>query len=146
MTPLVGFLCFLLLTVALLGGVVLTGRAKRRRVHVPLVAATLVSLGTTIFFAERVGRLFDLDSAGVITPIHLALAKLTTFAYLLPLVTGIWTTRRPAMFRWHRRFAYAVVALTLATAATGTWMLLGARRMPALGVEAGAQVHAPRAQ
>lgn len=131
MSPLAGFVLFLLLTVGLLLAVVLTGRAARRRAHVTLVLSTLASLATTIVFAERLGELYDLRAAGAITPIHLALAKATTVAYLLPLVTGVWTTRRPRMLVWHRRCAYLVVALTLACAVTGTWMLLASDPLPA---------------
>lgn len=129
-SPVVGFAAFLGLTILLLVAVVLTGRAAVRRLHVFLVGTTVVSLGVTIVFAEALGDLYDLEAAGAITPIHLTLAKVTTLAYLLPLVTGLRTWRRPDFRRWHARAAYAVLALTVATAVTGTWMLLASERLP----------------
>lgn len=131
MSPLGGFIGCLSLTVALLVGVTLTGRAARRRAHVTLVICALASLGVTIYFAEELGEHYDLEAAGRITPVHLALAKVTTLAYLLPLVTGYLTTRRAELLRWHRPCAYLVLCLTLLTAVTGTWMLLAAERLPA---------------
>ena len=63
---------------------------------------------------------------------HLAIAKLTTLAYLAPLVLGFMTTRDRKWFPWHRRAAYTVLLLTLLTTITGTWMLLAAERLPAV--------------
>jgi hypothetical protein len=128
-----GFVGFLLVTLALLGAVVWSGLKARRRVHIPCVAATLAALGITIYYAEKMGHHYDLASAGRITPVHLALAKLTTLAYLVPLTTGALTLRNAAWRPRHRLFALLVLALTVATAATGTWMVLAAERLPALG-------------
>ena len=124
MTPPVGFVTFLLVTVALLGAVVVTGRAARRRAHLTLVAITVVSLGTTIWFAEKLGELYDLEAAGWITPVHLTLAKLTTLLYLAPVITGVMTLRNAVHRPKHRAMAWTVITMTLLTAATGTWMIL----------------------
>ena len=126
MTPLVGFATFLLLTVALLGGVTITGLLAKRRIHLTLVALAVSSLGVTIYFAEQLGRLYNLDAAGWITPFHLGLAKLTTLAYLAPLITGLRTLKHPKWRPWHRACAFVVLTLTLATAATGAWMVASA--------------------
>jgi hypothetical protein len=133
MTAEVGFVAFLVLTLALLAAVVRTGFAARRRAHVACVVATLLSLGATIVFAERMGRHYDLAAAGWIFPVHLLVAKLTTFAYLAPVVTGVLTWRDARWRRRQRVCAFAVLALTVATAITGTWMLLAAERLPAPG-------------
>jgi len=125
-----GFVLFLVLTVGLLGVVVWTGLHARRRLHLCCVAATLAALGVTIYFAERMGRHYDLSSAGWITPVHLALAKLTTVLYLAPLTTGVLTLRDAAWRRRHRVCAFVVVGLTVLTAVTGTWMILAAQRLP----------------
>ena len=77
MSPTLGFILFLAVTLALLGGVVVTGLQARRATHVKFVIAAVASLGVTIYFAERLGELYDLASAGRITPIHLFLAKTT---------------------------------------------------------------------
>lgn len=133
MTPERGFVAFLALTLALLAAVVWTGLHSRRRVHLPCVAATLLALGLTIFFAEQMGANYDLSSAGLITPVHLWLAKATTVLYLAPLVTGVLTIRDPRWRLRHRVCAFVVLALTVATAVTGTWMLLAAERLVAAG-------------
>lgn len=129
MSPELRFLLFLGLTLALLGVVVATGLRARRRVHLSAVALAVLSLGTTIFFAERMGRHYDLAAAGAITPIHLAIAKGTTLAYLAPLVTGILTLRDARWRPRHRVAAFLVLTLTVATAVTGTWMVLAAPRL-----------------
>lgn len=133
MTPERGFVAFLGLTLVLLAAVVWTGLRARRRVHLPCVAATLAALGITIFYAEQMGEHYDLASAGLITPIHLWLAKLTTLLYLAPLVSGVLTIRDARWRPRHRVVAFVVLALTVATAVTGTWMLLAAERLPAAG-------------
>lgn len=127
--PTLGFILFLAATLALLGSAVLMGMRARRHAHVKLVAATLVSLAVTIYFAERLGELYDLETAGRITPIHLALAKTTVVAYLLPIVTGVLTWRDISRKRLHRIFAWSVIALTVATAATGIMMVVWSERL-----------------
>ena len=124
------FVAFLLLTVLLLLGVLVTGLKARRRSHIALVCTALVSLGVTIYFAEKLGESYDVRSAGVITPIHLTLAKITVVAYLLPIVTGIQTLRNGKRRRLHRKFAFLVLALTVLTVVTGTAMLAMAERLP----------------
>lgn len=127
MSPTVGFLVFLALTLAGLACAVATGLKARRRRHLVSVAASLVCLAATIYYAKELGRQFDLESAGVITPIHLTMAKVTTALYLLPIATGITTIFRPAARRWHRRAAFLVLAMTVLTAITGTTMILMAK-------------------
>ena len=61
--------------------------------HLALVATTLASLGATIFFAERLGTLYDLSASGRIQGVHLFFAKTTVLAYLFPVATGLWTLR-----------------------------------------------------
>ncbi len=124
-----GFVLFLFVTLALLGGVVSTGLAAKRRMHIPLVVCAVASLGVTIYFAEKLGEVYDLESAGWITPVHLTIAKITTLAYLLPIATGIATLRRPGARPLHRRVAFLVLGLTVLAAVTGTWMLLASDRL-----------------
>lgn len=125
-----GFVAFLALTLACLGAVVATGLRHRRRPHLLAVVAAVACLGTTIFYAEQMGDHYDLEAAGWITPLHLLVAKVCTLAYLGPVVTGILTWRDAARHRrLHRRLAFAVLGLTVATAITGTWMLLASERL-----------------
>lgn len=119
-----GFAVFLIATSTLLAVVVVTGLRARRRVHIPAVAAMAVSLVCAIVFAERLGEEFDVHTAGIITPIHLTLAKITTAGYLLPIATGIRTLRNPAGRALHGRIAFVLVGLTVATTVTGLAMLL----------------------
>lgn len=129
MSPELVFALLLLLTVALLGATAWTGKRARRRAHLALVALTLAALGASIAAAKQLGDVYDLASAGRITPVHLALAKVTTACYLLPLATGIATLRAPRVRAWHARAAWLVLGLTLLTTVTGAWMLLASTRL-----------------
>ena len=110
MSPEVGFVSMLLVTLAFLGAVVATGLRAQRKRHLVLVAGAVASLGVTIYYAEKLGGLYDLEAAGAITPVHLAMAKLTTLSYLLPIVTGIRTIRNPRTRPLHRKVAFVVLA------------------------------------
>ncbi|MBL4770020.1 MAG: hypothetical protein JKY61_02460 [Planctomycetes bacterium] len=126
----IGFLGFLLLTVALLVAVAWTGFKAKRKIHIPLVFVTVASLGMAIRYALLVGPHYDLESAGVITPIHMFIARATTAAYLVPVITGIRTLKDPSFKRWHRKAAFLVIGLTLMAAVTGVAMLSLADRIP----------------
>lgn len=128
MTATTGFLFFLGLTVALLIAVAITGFTKRIALHIPLVIASVASLGGAIVYALRLGELYDLEAAGPITPIHLTLAKIATAAYLLPLVTGLQAlfARTGHNRKRHRIAAFIALGLTVAATVTGAWMLLAA--------------------
>ncbi|MFT5289507.1 MAG: hypothetical protein ACI8QS_001513 [Planctomycetota bacterium] len=131
MNPEIGFPAFLVLTVVLLAGVAITGLKAKRKIHLRLVALALLSLAVTIFYAERLGKVFDLSTAGRITPIHLFIAKVTTLGYLAPLLTGFKTLRDPSWRKKHRICAFTIMGLTLLTAATGAMMIMGSERFPA---------------
>ena len=128
--PELGFVACLLATVAALAAVVVTGKSHRRRAHVAFVGVALVGLGASIAFALRLGELYDLEAAGPITPVHLALAKVTTAALLLPIATGAlhWNGRVPR--RVHASVAWLALLLVAVTTVTGTWMILAAERLP----------------
>jgi hypothetical protein len=118
------FTLFFVLTVAALGAAVFTGFKARRRWHIASVVGVVAMLGATIYFALEVGKIYDLESAGVITPIHLTLAKITTAAYLLPIIAGLRTIYRPASRALHRRLAYVALTMTVLSAITGAVMIL----------------------
>jgi len=124
MDPVTGFATFLLLTVGLLVVDVVSGFKGMLRIHLPSVVATVISLALAIYFAERLGELYDVTAAGSITTIHLTLAKVTTAAYLLPLITGIRTLTDRSRRGTHRRVAFVVLAMTVLTAGTGVAMIL----------------------
>lgn len=124
MSPTIAFVACLLTTLFFLGGAFVTGFRALRKRHLACVASAVASLGVTIYFALRVGEIYDLTAAGRITPIHLWLARITTFAFVLPIATGIRTIYVPSTRRVHRVLAFTVLAMTIATAITGTWMLV----------------------
>lgn len=126
MTPAPGFLTFLGVTLVCLGGAVVTGRAAKRKAHLSWVTGAVIGLATTIYFAEELGKLYDLEAAGWIYPFHLLLAKVTAGAYLVVIGSGIATIRKASRRKTHGRIAYSVLFLTVMTAITGTWMLLSA--------------------
>ena len=129
MTDVQGFLAGLLATVALLLGVIVSGLREARRAHSPRVLFFFASPGLTIFYAERMGRALDLEAAGWITPVHLALAKGTTLAYVLPVVSGFLALSSERWKARHKVLAWLLVGLTLLTVATGAWMTLAAPRL-----------------
>ena len=129
MKPELGFALFFALTLILLGIVVASGLKARMRVHIPAVIGALASLGTAVYFAVELGRVYDLEAAGLITPVHLTLAKIATALYVLPLVTGVLTYRDRSKKRLHLRAAVLVLALTVLAAITGTWMILASPRL-----------------
>ena len=130
MSPVTGFILSLALTLVLLGLAVATGFAGRRRIHVSVVASALASLVVTIYYATELGELYDLDSAGVITPIHLALAKLAAVSFLLPVYTGLRTWKNARFKPLHRKLAFLALGLTVLAAVTGTAMVLLSDRLP----------------
>ena len=123
----VGLTLFLVLTIATLVMVVITGLKARVPLHIALVVTALVFLGCAIYFAVQVGHSYDLKSAGVITPIHLTVAKIATAAYLLPLVSGLLTLRDRKHKPVHFKLAIVALILTALAAVTGSMMLSMAR-------------------
>jgi len=121
-----GFFLFLCVTLAGLAGAVVTGRAARRKAHFRCVATAIVSLGVAIYYAEQLGKLYDLEAAGWIYPFHLLLAKVTTASYFVVIGSGLATLRSSSRRKTHGRIAYSVLVLTVMTAITGIWMILAA--------------------
>ena len=126
MTAGVGFLLFLGITLSCLTGAVITGRAARRKIHLRVVTLTVISLAVTIYYAEQLGKLYDLEAAGWIYPFHLLIAKVTAASYLVVIASGFATLKNTARRKTHSSIAYSVISLTVLTAITGTWMILAA--------------------
>lgn len=126
MTDFQGFLAALAVTVVLLVTVVVSGVRARRNVHVPAVVLFFGALALTIWMAVRMGRTLDLESAGRITPVHLTMARVNLYLYVLPVTTGFLALRDRRWYPRHRVFAWSLVVLTLLTVATGAWMALAA--------------------
>ncbi len=124
MGPLFWFCSSVGATVACLIVVVITGVCGKIAVHIPFVAATLLSLAVTIALAIKLGAVYDLKAAGAITPIHKTIAMLATLSYALPLITGIRTLKSREHRRMHFRAAMFVLFMTAAASVTGTLMVL----------------------
>lgn len=126
MTDVQGFLLGLVLTVVCLVAVIGTGVTAKRAKHLPSVVVFFATLAFTIYKAERMGQSLDVEAAGLITPVHLTMAKITVFSYVLPITTGILTWRNPTWRPKHRLCAWILIVMTLATVATGAWMAFAA--------------------
>lgn len=126
----VGFVLFLIVTLAFLGAAVFTGLTARRKRHYLSVACAVISLGFTIYYAEALGELYDLEASGWIYPFHLWCAKITVLAYLAPVFTGFLTIANIEWKPSHRIVAFVVLGLTVLTAITGAVMLLLSEPLP----------------
>lgn len=130
LTPTIGFLASLGLTLVCLGIAVYTGYRAKRKVHLTAVSGAVAMLVSTIYFAIELGKLYDLHYDSMITRVHLTTARINTAAYLLPVITGLRTLRNPKGRKLHGRVALSVLVLTVFTAVTGCIMLLRADRLP----------------
>lgn len=123
MTPTIGFIGSLVLTLVCLGFAVVTGYKAKRKMHLSAVGGAVLMLVATIYFAIELGKLYDLHYDSMITRVHLNVARINTAAYLLPVVTGLRTLKNPAGRKLHGRVAWSVLLLTVFTAVTGCMML-----------------------
>lgn len=123
MTPTLAFAAAFLVTLVLLAVVAWSGVRAKRRVHIPAVGLTTASLGVTIYYAYQLGHTLDLASAGVITPIHLTLARIATFAIVVAIVMGLVALRTPRLVRVHKRVAWIALSLVVLAAITGVIMV-----------------------
>ena len=123
------FVVSLSITLILVSFAVATGFLARRKLHLFFVITGVSSLVITILYAEKLGRSYDLDAAGWITPLHLTIAKLTTLAFLGPIVTGVMTWRNYAHKALHRKLVFLALGMTVLALITGTWMILASPRL-----------------
>ena len=130
MSPTIGFIATLSLTLVFLGCAVVTGYQARRKVHLSVVACAVLMLVATIYYAIELGTLYDLHHDSMITRVHLTVSKFNTGAYLLPVITGLRTIKNPEGRKLHGRVAFSVLALTVFTAVTGCMMLYNADLLP----------------
>lgn len=130
MTIAASFISSLAVTLVVLGVTVWSGVRARLRIHLPAVATAVMCLAATIYFAERLGEEYDLSTAGPIKAVHLALAKIATISYLLPLASGVMTLRNRRHRTLHLMLAMLTLLLTVLAAATGTLMVMRAEPLP----------------
>ena len=129
MSPALGLAVLLPVTLAFLGGAVVTGLRARRRAHLAFVSGTVLALGAAVVFAARLGNLYDLEAAGWITPVHLFLARVATGGVLVVLTTGALTLHSAGRRPLHRATVGAFLLLVVLAAVTGLWMILAAERL-----------------
>jgi Na+/H+-dicarboxylate symporter len=106
---------------AALGAALLTGRARRRRLHLWVAPAALVLLGVAIVMAEQLGRARAFPPAQM--RVHLVFAKAAACLVLPVVVSGVLLARARGgkERRWRRAHGICVaVFLVAALAATGT--------------------------
>jgi len=114
-------------TVAALAAVVWSGATRRRSLHYGLVVVLFASLGTAIYFAERVGATLVFEgAAGVVHRVHMV-AVAATFLCCPPVLWSGWRLARRrteaiAERRLHRKLAVVFVTLVLITSVLGTAM------------------------
>ncbi len=123
MTPTIAFALAFLVTLVLLAVVAWSGTRAKRRVHIPAVIAAYASLAVTIYYAYALGDTLDLASAGIITPIHLLLARAATVALLVASASGLRTIFRPKARRLHKRLAWFALSIVVLSAITGVAMV-----------------------
>ena len=129
MSPVAAFTVWFFITVTLLLTAAYFGRTaarapERRKIHVIFVLLTAGALAWTIKVAYDVGALYDLASAGWITPVHLAIAKVATGFLVFPIVAGILAWRDGKQRRAHAFLAWCAMVLIVLAAVTGTIMIL----------------------
>lgn len=129
MSPLAQFLAWFFATVLLLCVAAWLGRTAarhpgRRAKHVAFVLLTAASLAWTIKVAYELGEHYDLQSAGWITPVHLAIAKVATGFLVFPIVAGVLAWKDGRKRRAHAFLAWCAMTLIVLAAATGTVMIL----------------------
>lgn len=129
MSPVAGFTLWFFVTVTLLLTAAYFGRTARayparRKIHVVFVLLTAASLAWTIKVAYDLGALYDLATAGWITPVHLAIAKVATGFLVFPIVAGVLAWRDGKKRRAHAFLAWCAMVLIVLAAVTGTIMIL----------------------
>lgn len=114
------FLIVFLGTVALLGADYATGSRGARKVHLGLVALTVVGLVVSVVLAIRVGR--EWDFTPWVQRIHRTFST-SVLLVLVPVAAsgiGILLGKRTRPF--HRRAATLLLAVAVAATVTGFWM------------------------
>ena len=112
------------LAVAATFGRIARPRAAPRALHLVFVGLTAASLAWTIKEAYELGALYDLASAGWITPVHLAIAKVATGFLVFPIVAGVMAWRDGRKRRMHAFLAWCAMVLIVLAAITGSIMIL----------------------
>jgi len=120
-----GFLVTLGLSVVLLVAALVTAKLHKVKAHIGVVAAMVVALLATIYFAEAVGRHYYIDAN--MQRIHLPLAFLAAGTLLAPLTTGFLHWRGRVGVKAHKISVGIWGVLLLLALGTGALMLMASK-------------------
>lgn len=120
MPPTLSFWIAFVTTVLLLVASLTTGATRRRRLHLWLGPATIVSLGVAIVLTEQLLRNYSFRPDEL--AFHLVFAKAGGLLALPVIVTGIWLARSERARRYHRVAVIVWVVSVLSATGTGLWM------------------------
>ena len=116
-----GFWTALAATVLLLGAAFVTGRGRRRRLHLVVGPLAMVVLAVAIVLTEQLMRNYTFAADDL--RFHLRFAKAAGLLAVPVMLSGLWLWRRPAARRWHRLAVYVFLLATVLATATGIWLM-----------------------
>ena len=111
----------LAITTTFLIATAITGTRGRRRTHLRLVGASIISFAGTVVLAEALGRAWVFEERSL--RIHLFFAHAATTALLAVIATGMARIHRPGFRHAHRLSVLAFACLLLTAVGTGSYML-----------------------
>ena len=98
------------------------GHKGRVNAHIAAILVFLAGFAVTVYFADRTGRVYDLDARW--KAIHLPLAFTATAATLLPVATGFLHWRGKTSLRLHKAAIVLFLLPFVAASVTGGIMLV----------------------
>jgi hypothetical protein len=107
-------------TVLLLAVALVTGFTHRRRLHLWVGPATLLSLAVAVVLTEALLKNYEFPPDQL--RVHLWFAKAGGLLSLPVAATGVWLWRRPAARLWHLGTVVVWLVAVLAATGTGLWM------------------------
>ncbi len=120
MPPTLSFWTAFVATVVLLVASLVTGRLRKRKVHLVLGPATVVSLAVAIVLTERLMSNYTFPPEEL--AFHLIFAKAGGLLVLPVVITGIWLVRSERARVFHRAAVAIWLLSVLAATGTGLWM------------------------
>lgn len=120
MPPTLPFWIAFVTTVLLLVAALCTGFLRRRKAHLFLGPATVVTLAVTIVLTEQLMRSYTFPPDEL--AIHLVFAKAGGLLVLPVVVTGVWLWRSEKARIYHRVAVILWLVSVLTATGTGLWM------------------------
>ena len=120
MPPTLPFWIAFITTVLLLVASLVTGLLRKRRVHLFLGPATIVSLAVAIVLTEQLLRNYEFPADAL--AFHLIFAKAGGLLALPVVATGVWLWRSERARVYHRVSVVVWLVSVLIATGTGLWM------------------------